>query len=200
MRKLVQGIGINEQKFPSGSIDKVKVKEYSLWIDMLLRCTQKYWTKKPTYTGTTCSENFKSYSYFYEWCQTQIGFDNKEENGRSWQLDKDLLGKNSKTYSEGVCIFIPQDINSILVKRDNDRGEYPVGVCLDKRRGLFKSRCCKGAKEAKWLGYYDTPEQAFQAYKTFKEAYIKQVAEQYKSQIDPRAYEALMKYEVHIDD
>jgi hypothetical protein len=33
-----------------------------------------------------------------------------------------------------------------------------------------------------------------------KERYIKQVADYYKEQIDPRVYEALYKYEVEIDD
>jgi len=200
MSRLIQGIGTNEKTFPSYSSEEGKVKEYSLWIDMLLRCTQKYWDKKPTYRGTTCSENFKSYSYFYEWCNKQISFDSKESNKRSWQLDKDLLGKGNKIYSEDVCIFIPQDLNSLLVKRDNDRGEYPIGVALDKRRDKFRARCCAGGIKEVFLGYYDTPEQAFQAYKTFKESYIKQVAEQYKSQIDPRAYKALLEYEVNIDD
>jgi len=52
----------------------------------------------------------------------------------------------------------------------------------------------------KHLGCFSTAKEAFLAYKNFKESYIKQVAEQYKSQIDPRAYKALLEYEVNIDD
>jgi hypothetical protein len=55
------------------------------------------------------------------------------------------------------------------------------------------------AKE-KYLGRFVTPEEAFQVYKQAKEAYIKEVAELYKDQIDIRVYEALMKYEVDIND
>jgi hypothetical protein len=33
-----------------------------------------------------------------------------------------------------------------------------------------------------------------------KEAYIKEVANKWKDQIDPRAYEALMSYQVEIND
>jgi hypothetical protein len=64
----------------------------------------------------------------------------------------------------------------------------------------LRAKCCVGGGVQQLIGYYDTPEQAFLAYKTFKEFYIKQVAEQYKSQIDPRAYKALLEYEVNIED
>lgn len=50
------------------------------------------------------------------------------------------------------------------------------------------------------VGVYGTPEQAFQAYKKFKESYIKQVADEYKDKIPEKLYEALYKYEVEIDD
>ena len=52
----------------------------------------------------------------------------------------------------------------------------------------------------KTLGYYSNAEDAFLAYKEAKEAYIKEVANKWKDQIDVRVYEALMKYEVEITD
>ena len=50
------------------------------------------------------------------------------------------------------------------------------------------------------IGRFKTIDLAFQAYKNAKEDYIKEVAELYKDQIDIRVYEALMKYEVSIND
>ena len=50
------------------------------------------------------------------------------------------------------------------------------------------------------LGYYDSSEEAFYAYKAAKEAYIKEVFNEWKYQIEPRVYEALMKYQVEITD
>ena len=38
------------------------------------------------------------------------------------------------------------------------------------------------------------------AYDTAKESFVKEQVEKWKVQIDKRAYEALMKYEVNIDD
>ena len=50
------------------------------------------------------------------------------------------------------------------------------------------------------LGSFATEIEAFNAYKVAKEAFIKEQANNWKSQIDERAYEALMKYTVEITD
>ena len=47
---------------------------------------------------------------------------------------------------------------------------------------------------------HDTPEEAFLAYKKDKEVYIKELAERWKENIDPRVYEALMNWTVEIND
>lgn len=195
MSKLVFGVGINNKKYPCVN-NKITVKEYAVWQSMLLRC---YKSKAPSYAGCTVSENFKSYSFFYEWCNKQIGFKSKDIGGNCWHLDKDLLVKGNKLYSEDNCVFLPPDINYLLTKRNTKRGEFPIGVSWHKNNKTFCASCST-VEIDKHLGSFKTPEQAFQAYKIFKEAYIKQVAEQYKSQIDPRAYKALLEYEVNIDD
>ncbi len=198
MGKLVQGIGINDNTYPTQK-DLVLCDEYQQWSGMLFRCTQKYWNNKPTYIGTTCSENFKNYSFFYEWCNKQTGFGNKDEDGKVWCLDKDILIKGNKTYGENACVFVPPRVNTLLIKADKVRGDYPIGVSREKTSGKFKA-CCFFRDVNKHLGRYTTPLEAFMVYKTYKEALIKDVANQYKTQLDPRAYQALMNYEVEITD
>ena len=56
----------------------------------------------------------------------------------------------------------------------------------------------KGKREH--LGLFKTELEAFNAYKTAKEAFVKEQANKWKSQIDIRAYNALMNYEVNITD
>ena len=56
------------------------------------------------------------------------------------------------------------------------------------------------AKDGAVIKQDNTPEQAFLAYKIAKESYIKEVAEKWRDQIDPRVYNTLMNYEVNIDD
>ena len=193
------GIGFNGRKYPTYINDTI-AEEYEAWRGMLRRCTKEYWVKFPTYIGTTCSENFKNYSFFYEWCQEQIGFLKKDENNRYWCLDKDILSNGNKVYSEDVCAFVPERMNLLLVKCDSSRGECPIGVYWCKNRKKFRSKCNNGSGKQKCLGYFNTPQEAFQAYKTFKEQLIKQVANEYRAQLDPRAYQALMSYEVNIND
>ena len=206
--KLVRGIGVKGMDYPVWSNGK-EAKEYTLWSSMLTRCTEKLWVRRPTYTGTTCSENFKHYSFFYEWCQEQVGFKSKDENGKRWHLDKDLLVKGNKVYSEDMCVFIPQSMNNLLINCNNYRGECPIGV--RKRNSKFLAECGAGKNgrrglDGKWvrgqkhIGCFDTQEEAFRAYKKFKEALIKEVANEYKDKLDPRAYQALLNYTVEITD
>ena len=56
----------------------------------------------------------------------------------------------------------------------------------------------KGKRE--YLGLFNTEIEAYNAYKVAKESFVKEQAEKWKSQIDDRAYEALMAYTVEITD
>ncbi|HCA4016383.1 TPA: hypothetical protein MPW60_003104, partial [Listeria monocytogenes] len=116
-------------KYPI-TINGVKTKEYVLWKGMLQRCYSD--TQYPTYEGCKCSENFKSYEYFYEWCNEQIGFSNE-----GWHLDKDLLVKGNKVYSENTCVFLPQEINSLLIKSTATRGKHLIGVYWSNTNKAF---------------------------------------------------------------
>lgn len=192
MARLVCGIGVNDRKYPAKVNGKI-LKEYHLWSDLLIRCySPKYQGKFPTYVGCQVSENFKNYSYFYEWCQSQIGFGQK-----GYHLDKDLLVKENKIYSEETCLFLPQELNNLLVSCRACRGSYPVGVSA--YQGKFEAQCSHNAS-SKHLGRFDTIEEAFQAYKETKETYIRLQAEKWKALIDPRAFAALMAYTVQITD
>jgi len=192
MVHLVCGVGINDRSCPAKVNGKI-TKEYTLWRDMLKRCYSKpYLEKWPTYIGCSVSDNFKHYHLFHAWCQTQVGFGKD-----GYQLDKDLLIKGNKLYSEHTCVFIPSILNLLIPKADSYRGTMPIGV--RKNRSKFRADCSINNTQI-YIGTFDTPELAFIAYKTFKEAYIKAQAELYKDSIDSRAYLALLNYEVSIDD
>ena len=191
----VYGVGVIGDKYPS-KVNGVKTKEYVLWQSMLQRCYSDVLKKRnPTYIGCEVSDKFKSYEYFYEWCNKQIGFSNKD-----WHLDKDLLIKGNKVYNEDSCVFIPKEVNTLLTKREALRGEHLIGVCWSKTNKAFKAQVSKSKGKSEHLGYFKTEIEAFNAYKQAKESFIKEQAEKWKSQIDERAYEALMNYTVEITD
>ena len=191
----VHGVGITGTKYPI-TVNGVQTKEYDLWKGMLRRCYSDSLKKKyPTYKGCAVSDKFKSYEYFYDWCNRQIGFGNQD-----WQLDKDLLIKGNKVYSENSCVFIPVEINSLLVKRENMRGKYLIGVYWNKKASAFVARVNKNKGKREYLGLFKTEIEAFNAYKKAKEAFVKEQANEWKGKIDDRAYEALMNYTVEITD
>lgn len=190
MTKLIYGVGVNDRRYPAKVNGKI-LKVYNLWQNLLARCyCPKYQKQKPTYLGCSVSENFKNYSYFYEWAQKQIGFGQED-----YHLDKDVLVKGNRLYSEDTCIFLPSKLNAMFTNCKSARGSLPVGVSLHGNG--FQAECCldKG-KLSRYIGRFKTPDLAFQAYKQAKETHIKLQAEKWKDQIDVRAYEALMRYEV----
>ena len=191
----VFGVGVVGTKYPI-TVNGTLTKEYTLWQSMLRRCySDTCKNRRPTYEDCEVSDNFKSYEYFYEWCHKQIGFDNEW-----WHLDKDLLVKGNKVYSEDTCVFIPREINSLLIKRVASRGEHLIGVYWSKTANAFVSQVSKNKGMQEHLGVFNTELEAFNAYKQAKETFIKEQANKFKSQIDDRAYNALMNYTVEITD
>jgi hypothetical protein len=141
-----------------------------------------------------------SYENFYEWLHSQPNFD-KWYNGKRWAVDKDIFVKRNKVYSPDTCCLVPQNVNCLFLKREAERGDYPIGVHYSENG--FIARCRNPFENrAEELGLYSTPEKAFNAYKTYKEDIIKQVAqiEFDAGNITEECYLAMMSYEVEIDD
>ena len=195
----VYGVGIigNEK-----SIDEngQTIKSYLVWHSMLERCYSDECQKKnPTYKGCTVCSEWHIYSNFKKWYN-----DNYYEIGTErMALDKDILVKGNKTYSPDTCVFVPQNINTLFTKCNKARGKYPIGVTFNKNKNKYTVFCnifYNAKSKLKHLGYYNTIEDAFNAYKEFKEKRIKQVADYYKDKIPDKLYEAMYNYKVEITD
>ena len=169
---------------------------YWYWNAMISRCHDNYLLEKePSYKQCIICEEWKEYSSFDKWFNENY----YEIENEKMELDKDILFKGNKIYSPETCIFVPKNINLLFIKSDAKRGEYPIGVNYNKRSGKFRARCGEYGKRVN-LGTFDTPEEAFNAYKNEKERYIREVADLYKDRIPQKLYEALYKYEVEITD
>ena len=172
-------------------------KCYHTWYNMLTRCySEEYHSNKPTYIDCEVCEEWLCYQTFAEWFYENY----YEVKGECMNLDKDILYKGNKIYSPDTCVFVPQYINSLFDTNINIRGEYPIGVRYDKRRNKFSAQANDKNDKQIFLGYYDNPEDAFYAYKQFKESLIKEVADDYINDIPHILYESMYNYEVEIDD
>ena len=195
LRTLDLGVGVVGTKYPATVNGKTK-KEYQIWYSMLDRCYNKKTTSKNvTYKDCNVSENFTYYEYFHEWCNEQIGFISND-----YHIDKDLLVKGNKIYSENTCVFLPREINNALPKCDKARGNCLIGVRYKKSVCKYEANCSFGKGKSRYLGSFNTEIEAFNAYKHAKENHLKELANKWKDKIDHRAYNALMNYEVTVND
>lgn len=189
---LVCRVGFNSGEYPS-RVKGRNTREYTLWNGMLQRCYGKDSSRRSSsYKVCEVSESFKNFTFFHQWCQSQEGFDLE-----GYQLDKDLLVKGNKTYSEDSCLFLPPLLNTLLTKRAACRGNYPLGVNFKK--GKFQARLNRLGK-SQYLGVFSTPNEAFQVYKKAKENLIYELALAHEKVISPRALKALLSYKVEITD
>lgn len=117
--------------------------------------------------------------------------DNEEMN-----LDKDILCHGNKMYCPEYCIFVPKRINTLFVRSRNRRGDLPIGVYRGKE--CFISSCSVNGKNVK--DKHKDQISAFLRYKEIKEKHVKEIANQYKGKIPQRLYEAMIMFEVKIDD
>ena len=189
-------IGYEKTKDENGKT----VKSYFVWENMLMRCySDEYQKKEPTYKDCYVCEEWLNYSNFKNWFNDNY----YEIDGQRMALDKDILVKGNKAYSPNTCVFVPQNVNNLFRKRNKSRGKYPIGINFNKDANKFTAQCSifyNGKSKLKGLGYYNTIEDAFEVYKKFKEANIKQIADEYKDKIPDKLYEAMYNYKVEITD
>ena len=196
----IYGIGIVGNKYLNW-INNKAIKEYDVWKQMLRRCFDKKTKEKyPTYKNVTCCKEWLLYENFYEWLHSQKNF-GKWYEGERWELDKDILVKGNKIYSSKTCCLVPHNVNTLFTNHSLYKKDLPIGIT--KNSNGFCVRCNNLLiGERIYLGTYKTIEESFNVYKQYKEDVIKQVAEiEYsKGNITKQCYEAMMNYEVEIDD
>lgn len=151
---------------------------YRAWQGMLRRCYDKKWQlKSPTYVGCTVCDEWLQLSRLWKWA------------GPLWkpglQLDKDIIHLGNNIYSPEKCCFVSRSLNSLLNMMKARRGKWPLGVCCE--HGRFKAGCSVNGC-IQHIGYFDTPEDAHQAYIRFRIKYILAVA---REQTDKRVAKGL---------
>ena len=157
---------------------------YRKWNSMLTRCySSTYKLKYPTYQGCCVCDSWLLLSNFILWVDAQPN--------TTWiycHLDKDLLG-DGITYNPKNCCFITKELNLFLTDNKRCRGEYMLGVNLDKESNKFRARCSNPfTKRSTYLGRFTSELEAHKAWQAKKHEYACQLAD---LQEDPRVAEAL---------
>lgn len=170
-----------------------KTREYILWRGVVSRCTDgnKPGTRLRSYSGCGMSDEFKNFDYFAEWCNAQQGF-KEQTKGRMWQLDKDIVG-GGKLYSQDVCVFVPACINTFMNEKSLPMEDALVGVCF--RDGKYTARCMIEGRR-KWLGSFDSVEDAFVAYKKAKLGEAMRLIREFSDRLDSRVVDKLRSKEI----
>lgn len=200
--RTVYGVGYFGEGNYKASENRKHTRVYKTWNHILERCySEKYHEKRPSYVDCKVSKEFHNFQNFGEWDKENF----YQIEGERMELDKDILVKHNKIYSPETCIYVPQTINLLFTKRQNDRGDSLIGTSYHKRDKVYRANCNLINPETrksknKYLGCYNTPEEAFNVYKEFKENYIKEVADYYKDKIPSKLYQAMYNYEVEITD
>jgi len=174
-----------------------KYKSYFIWTDMLRRCyDSKYQSKYNTYIDCSVCKEWYNYQNFAKWYEDNF----YQIDGQKMHIDKDILYKGNKIYSPETCVFTPEEINNLFIKSNKTRGNYPIGVYLNNNGDRYVAGCRNINKKNEYLGTYDTPEEAFNTYKDYKENVIKRIADKYYGLIPDKLYKAMYNYVVDITD
>lgn len=200
MKKLVHGVGINDADYPVTKYADVKNENgkklkkivwvcpfYDKWQSMLGRCySSKAQLHRPNYVGCSVCPEWLYFTNFKSWMEK-----------KDWEdkcLDKDLLILDNKIYGPDTCLFVEPRVNTFLLECTSAQGVWPVGVSFQKFSGRFVARCQDMfSNKRKYLGIYDSPQEAHLAWLNFKTEQAKILA---SMQTDDRVAKALIwRYE-----
>ena len=194
--KLVCGVGVNNADYVVQKSETVRCENgkrrkkvlwvcpfYQKWLDMLKRCYSAYAKKNhPSYDQCRVCEEWLTFSNFKLWMEQQ-DWEGKE-------LDKDILYHKNKIYGPDTCVFVDHHTNSFLLDKGGRRGFLKMGVSWQKSAGKFKAQCNDGSGKSRYLGLFDTEQQAHEAWLSFKLEQAKLLAEM---QTDERVAKALVE-------
>lgn len=192
------GVGYIGEGKHKPTINGKATKVYDTWMNRLSDCYNiKNINKKPRYKDCEVCKEWHNFQVFADWWEENF----YEIDGEQMELDKDILIKNNKIYSPNTCVIVPHRINSLFVKSNSKRGILPIGVIKHKEKYVSQIQMSnQGSHKCLHLGTFNTPHEAFLMYKINKELLIQGVANEYKTKIPSKLYNALMNYKVEEND
>ena len=169
------------------------------WNGVINRCRPGGHVQRQRKTYEGCSNGFSDFQQFAEWCQSQPGYKDLEENGRLFHLDKDLLVPGNKVYSPDTCCFVPARVNCLLLFPSKTSSGLPRGASYHKRNQSFSASINEPGRGSINLGYFSCPMGAHRMWQSKKIEMISIAAKA----LDPKFHkvaEALLRVAAQISD
>lgn len=136
MRKLIDGIGINDADYvtsPTINGKQVKCVIYATWSGMINRCySAKSHAKRPAYIDCSVCNEWLLFSNFRKWMIKQ--------DWKGMEIDKDIITPGNRVYSPENCYFIPSGLNKLLTGGTLKKHSLPIGVTLVEDTGMYRVR------------------------------------------------------------
>ena len=171
------------------------------WRSMIRRCYNKRTQEdSPSYVGCSVHDDWLLFSNFKKW------FDENwcARYNSSYHLDKDILVKGNRVYGPDTCCFVPKVLNLMVNDGGKKKNGLPLGVCMgrkdskDYKKNPLKYYVSDGKYGVRCA--FDTPEEAFLAYKESRELVIREAAKKFydNGEISEKVYDALMGFEIEM--
>lgn len=168
------------------SKSKEEIRAHSLWSGINSRVG-----KHKNYLS---SQNlFESRDIFTNWCFSQEKFMEKDENGRHWGLDKDIIVPFNRHYSVETCCFVPNEVNVLF--SNSQSGKLLKGVF--NLPGVHKHKYMAGIKIKNKLIKFGPFENELEAHRVWQEALIEKIRNVVKENefgLDERILSGMMKH------
>lgn len=184
--KSIWGVGYLGEETETHFVNNACIPSFGAWTNMIKRCYAEHLRHKHlAYTNCTMCDEWHNYQNFRSWYDTNY-YDIRE--GRM-HIDKDVMVKDNKVYSPETCIFLPQRINMIFMKKNR------MIIDADLPTGLRRTVVGFSATyNTKWLGNFKTLKEALYYYNIEKQIHINKVAEEYRGRIPDFIYYALLNW------
>lgn len=166
--------------------NKIMNPSYMSWSSMINRCYARE-NDVAYYNVSSVSKEWFNFQNFANWYD-----ENKYDVEGRLHLDKDILYPGNKIYSPSHCLLVPQRINMLFTNKKNKRG-LPNGIT--KYKNTYYA-----TYNFEELGHSSDLYKAYALYAKRKKETIVKIANEYKDIIPDKVYQALLNYEVRIEN
>jgi hypothetical protein len=151
--------------------------------------------KLKNYRNVAIAPEWDDSDVFADWCDQQVGFNQIDDNGIYFELDKDIFSPfNAKIYSPETCCFVPKIINLQFTYTGKGQGKLFDGMTFNRFSETFQVQV-NTPTGSKCLGNFYTELEAFYCLKEYRQNKLKSLAEQYRDRLDERVYDHLVSYD-----